>query len=203
MENIKPHTAYTWQQEERNILNFAINGPMDASLITHIKCSFLYVNVRREVENVMSYDLPVHNFAVCPNHSSAIEFKWETLAEFAQLHRKCGPTEYVMEEIGWFYTPDQIPADTFKYEIQKWAPQGVYVVPHCLPLLEDLNEIFIVMREEVPVLSNPILKKGGEMQRTKRVHFATATTHSVKPKKGRTTRKQHKPNPININTQSE
>ena len=58
--------------------------------------------------------------------------------------------------------------------METWTPRGTYPVPKCLPLLEDLNEIFILMREDVPFVKSALKKGAGN--KTKRVHFNAKPT---------------------------
>jgi len=178
-----PHKNYTWRQEETRIIDLATRGPMQDSPISRIKCTFLYVSVVREVVSTFSVDIPIHNFA---SHSAAnlLSIKWETLSEFAQSYTSdpnlaSSDTKYIMEEISWFITPANIPAPNSRYEIQTWTPRGTYSIPSCLPLLDDLNEMFILMREDVPFAKSALKKSAGK--KTKRVHFTAKQTRRHNP----------------------
>jgi hypothetical protein len=102
---------------------------------------------------------------------------WDALAlwttEPAQKYGDDGTTTYVMEDILWFLVPDKVPPSlSWKYELQKWPAHESLPVPWGCALLSDLNEIYVFMREEVPVVPKSILKTAGKpTNKTKRVHF--------------------------------
>ncbi len=191
---IQPHVPWTWLQEETQLLEWGKRGKLWATPATRIKCSLWYVNVRSELVAMESYDL-----APTP----LLEWSW--FRAFAEAHPRPTPVSgaaaapdtdnerFLLEEIAWIRLPETFVPHPLPCAVVKWAPQSNHPWPHALPVWEDINEIVLVMREDVPLVS--ILRNRGtkDPRKTKRVRFAAAaaaTGPAPSPSKHRTARRR-------------
>jgi hypothetical protein len=178
MTGVQPHVPWTWLQEETQLLEWGKRGKLWAQPAERIKCSLLYVNVRSELVAMESYDL-----APAP----ALEWSW--FRAFADAHPRPTPVgsadsdteRFLLEEIAWIRLPETFVPLDMSCAVAKWTPHATHPWPHALPVWQDLNEIFLVMREEVPLVS--ILRNRGtdDARKTKRVRFAAPSPTQPTP----------------------
>jgi hypothetical protein len=179
-----------WIKEEELLLTFAENKTFIMNPLEEILVTIIYVDRNQDIIDTFDQLLPLKIHA----HKSILE--WVNLKQHINSHLKHNDMRFVLNDISYYHLSinyEQL--DLFKPSSQliKLERDKDLKLVETLPVLHDISQIFVILREIIPISAKnslkSILKNGAKIGKTKRVRISENYPEVFSSSSRRTTRK--------------
>ena len=162
-----------WIQEEELLLKFAESETFNAVPLEEIQVTIIYVDRNQDIVDAIDQLLPLK----MESHKSVLE--WAELKRHIDSHLKHNGMRYLFTDLSYYHLSfgyDQIDVFNPSNQITKLEKDKNIKIVETLPILHDISQIFVIMREVIPTPAKnslkSILKNGSKIGKTKKVRIS-------------------------------
>jgi hypothetical protein len=189
--NILNHHRCNWIREEELLLKYAESESFQLTPLDQITVTFIYVDRNQDAVDITDISI---NTTVTERKSI---LEWSKLKRLIDERSHWNGLRYLFCEASLYHVSvDYDNLDLFypPSTLTKIDRDKDIKLPASLPIFHDISQLFVIMREVIPIplgqTLKSILKTGSKIGKTKKVRISDTRPEFISAGGGRRTRKQ-------------
>jgi len=164
-----------WIKEEELLLKFAESGTFNVESLEEIQVTIIYVDRTHDIVDAVDGMLPL---LTNPASRKSI-LEWTELKQYIDSRLKHNGLRYLFTDLSYYHLAisyDQLDVFNPSTQLIKLEKDKNIKIVETLPILHDISQIFVILREVIPAPSKnslkSILKTGSKIGKTKKVRIS-------------------------------
>jgi len=180
-----------WIREEEILLKFAESETFNTVPLEEVQVTLIFVDRTLDIVDAVDEQLPLRG--IPDTHKSILE--WAHLKQRIDSHLTHNGLRYLFTDLSQYHLSigyDQLDVFNPSKQLTKLEKDKDIKFAETLPILHDISQIFVILREVIPTPTKnslkSILKNGSKIGKTKKVRISE-TSPEIFASSRRTTRK--------------